>query len=405
MLLILEYVPGRAIPFGRSMCYRFAQSSFWGALAYADVELPAPLTWGVIKGLQLRNVRFWSKQAGAFNPDGTLTIGFNYPNHNMTENYNSPGSPYWCCKSFITLALPPSHPFWTAAEEPYPDSLREVVKPLERPLHITSNRSGHTFILSSGQQCSYALKQSAAKYGKFAYSTAFGYSVPVGLGTLPEAAPDSALALADLETDAAEEFWRQRRVTINARIEHGKDERVWLRSAWRPWPNVEVETWLVPPTEKAPLWHLRVHRVRTGRKLRAAEGAFALYGQRQDGRALDSVTAATESFGFFEAEGAARAASRAGVVGILAREGGVQAAVKRQGSAVRFDANANLIAARAICPMLISEIAPSEGDVWLITTVFALPAEEDTEGAREGWLTEWERTRPEVPEEIMTLMV
>ncbi|KAJ3492878.1 hypothetical protein NMY22_g20287 [Coprinellus aureogranulatus] len=38
---------GRAIPFGRSMIYRFAMSSFWGALAFADVDLPAPLT-GVV---------------------------------------------------------------------------------------------------------------------------------------------------------------------------------------------------------------------------------------------------------------------------------------------------------------------------------------------------------------------
>ena len=41
---------GRAIPYGRSVGYRFAMASFWGALAHADVELPAPLTWGMVKG-------------------------------------------------------------------------------------------------------------------------------------------------------------------------------------------------------------------------------------------------------------------------------------------------------------------------------------------------------------------
>jgi hypothetical protein len=84
-----NFLAGRAIPFGRSMTYRFAMSSFWGALAFADVEPPAPLTWGVIKGLQLRNVRWWTAQPGAYAPDGTFTIGFCYPNHNMTE-VNSP---------------------------------------------------------------------------------------------------------------------------------------------------------------------------------------------------------------------------------------------------------------------------------------------------------------------------
>lgn len=76
---------GRAIPFGRSLTYRFAMSSFWGGVAFADLELPAPLTWGVVKGLLLRNIRYWAKQAGAYNSDGTLTIGYCYPNQAMTE--------------------------------------------------------------------------------------------------------------------------------------------------------------------------------------------------------------------------------------------------------------------------------------------------------------------------------
>jgi len=42
---------GRAIPFGRSVGYRFAMVAFWSTLAYADVELPAPLTWGMVKGI------------------------------------------------------------------------------------------------------------------------------------------------------------------------------------------------------------------------------------------------------------------------------------------------------------------------------------------------------------------
>ncbi|THH11635.1 hypothetical protein EW146_g7977, partial [Bondarzewia mesenterica] len=236
---------GRAIPFGRSMTYRFAMSSFWGALAFADVELPAPLTWGAIKGLQLRNLRYWARQAGAYHADGTLNIGFTYPNHNMTENYNSPGSPYWCCKSFIPLALPSSHPFWSAPEEPYPRALSNTIRIMEKPLHIATNVGNHAYILSSGQQCAYPVKQSAAKYGKFAYSSAFGYSVPSGNLTLEELAPDNALALSDDDG----ETWKCRRATLDARFESGTDAsgktHPWLRSTWRPWPDVQVETWLV----------------------------------------------------------------------------------------------------------------------------------------------------------------
>ena len=60
-------------------------ASFWGAVAFADVDLGGPFTWGVVKGLLLRNIRWWAKQAGAYNADGTLTIGFVYPNQSMTE--------------------------------------------------------------------------------------------------------------------------------------------------------------------------------------------------------------------------------------------------------------------------------------------------------------------------------
>ncbi|KAK0502996.1 hypothetical protein EDD18DRAFT_614322 [Armillaria luteobubalina] len=380
---------GRAIPFGRSMTYRFAMSSFWGALAFADVELPAPLTWGVVKGLQLRNVRWWAKQAGAFNADGTLTIGFCYPNHNMTENYNSPGSPYWCCKSFVTLSLPNSHPFWATKEEPYPQILLKTTKILYHPLHIATNLGGHTYILSSGQQCSYPVKQGPAKYGKLAYSSAFGYSVPVGNGTLEELGGDNTLALSDDNG----ETWKCRRDTREARIETGK----WLRSMWYPWKDVEVETWLMPPQQDSPPWHLRVHRLRTGRDLSSAEGGFAIYGQGKDGRALD-LTTDGEAFGIFEKEGEGRAVSRAGVSGIadLGLSG-------RIGKALRTDANSNLMVPRAVLPTLRQDHSASAKSIWLVTGIFAVPSVGDDEGARTGWLAEWEK-QPTVPVEIAALM-
>lgn len=84
---------GRSIPFGRSVGYRFAMCSFWGALAYAGVELPAPLTWGMVKGIVLRHLRWWQTQPNIWGSSGTLTIGYSYPNMYMAENYNSPGSP------------------------------------------------------------------------------------------------------------------------------------------------------------------------------------------------------------------------------------------------------------------------------------------------------------------------
>jgi len=82
---------GEAIPFGRSMVYRFAVIGSFSAFALADVDPPAPLEWGHIKGFVLRHLRSWSGNKEIFKSDGTLNIGYGYDNMNMTENYNAPG--------------------------------------------------------------------------------------------------------------------------------------------------------------------------------------------------------------------------------------------------------------------------------------------------------------------------
>jgi len=289
------------------------------------------------------------------------------------------------------LSLPETHPFWASQEEPYPSSLLETVKVLHKPLHIASNVGGHTFILSSGQQCSYAVKNSAAKYGKLVYSAAFGYSVAVGNLTLEEVGGDNTLAL----SDDGGETWKCRRETKEARFEDDK----WLRSMWYPWKDVEVETWLVPPTKEAPLWHLRVHRLRTGRQLLSAEGGFAIYGQRADNRALEPSTG--EGWGTFEDGPEARAASKAGASGIVELRGDTRP--NRKGTALRTDANTNLMVPRAVLPTLMDEHEPDAKDVWLVTAVFGLPSDTGEGGAPQGWEAEWKK-RPLIPEAISALI-
>ncbi|KIJ63852.1 hypothetical protein HYDPIDRAFT_91565 [Hydnomerulius pinastri MD-312] len=381
---------GNAIPFGRSMVYRCAMSAFWSALSFSLPEPPAPLTWGQLKGLQLRNIRAWMKTPGAWAADGTLTLGYCYPNMNMLESYNSGGSVYWACKAFICLALPDSHPYWTSEEEPYPSHLVGTTWAVEKPLHILTNVGGHTYLLSSGQQCSYPVKQSAAKYGKFAYSSAFGYSVPVASLTLEEHAIDSALALSEDNG----EIWKVRRETKEARIEGGK----WLRSMWYPWSGVEVETWLVPPSPSAPLWHLRIHRIRSSRKLLTAEGGWAIYGQREDERALEPESP-NGGYGTLENGPEARALSKAGVSGIV----DLSSPTSRTGQAMRTDANSNLIVPRAVMPTLMGKNDGNGQDDWLVTAVFGLPNVEGVEGPRDGWQAEWLK-RPEIPTDIAALM-
>ncbi len=58
----------RAIPYGYGLSV--CSSVILGSLAYADVELPAPLTWAVVKGIVLRNLRWWQTQHGMWTSSG-----------------------------------------------------------------------------------------------------------------------------------------------------------------------------------------------------------------------------------------------------------------------------------------------------------------------------------------------
>lgn len=220
---------GSALPYGRSLTYRFAQSAFWGALVYAGVEgFPV----GVVKGLVLRNLRWWFSQP-IFDAGGILTIGYTYPNLVMAENYNAPGSPYWALKTFLPLALSAEHPFWKEEELPLPDIPAVIV---QKPTHLVIVRepaSGHVVAFNSGHLYTNEHTHTSAKYEKFVYSTGFGFSVPRSEWGLSQGAFDSMLAL----SESGDNLYRVRRRNMESRIVDNV-----LHSVWKPWTNAEVRT-------------------------------------------------------------------------------------------------------------------------------------------------------------------
>lgn len=396
---------GRAIPFGRSVGYRFAMVSFWGALAYAGVELPGPLTWGMVKGVVLRHLRWWQTQRDIWSPSGTLTIGYSYPNMYMAENYNSPGSPYWACLAFICLAVPPEHPFWTSEEETPGDSIPKI-KALKHPGHMMSYLGGHCMLLSSGQACSYPMKGTHAKYGSFAYSSAYGYSVPPGLFTLEQYALASQLGL----SDDGGEFWKTRRKSEYAGIEL-RDDKTVLVSRWKPYPDVTVKTVLVPPEQTTPNWHLRIHKIEAGREVMTADGSFAICNERSiDGRYLDLYDAQKcegtfpEIIGNYDlntprgwAAGSQGAfAVSKGAVGIKALE----EKVERSAMLVNADPNSNLVESRTVIPTLQHTIKQGE-TVWYVSAIYAKPSGEGF--SRESYLDGWDKA-PMIPLWLKTEM-
>ena len=323
---------GATIPFGRSLTYRFACAGFWSALAFADVEA---LPWGEIKGLCLRHLRWWADKPIAHR-DGTLPIGFAYPNLLMSENYNSAGSPYWAFKAFLPLALPETHPFW-AAEEKVPEN-EPAIAPQKHPGMVLMRSKADVVALSSGQE-NQQMRFGAEKYSKFAYSARYGFSVESDERIFAGGAFDSMLAFSD---DGL--HYRVRETNEEAKLAGDT-----LYARWSPYPDVTVETWLLPASP----WHIRLHKIATPRPLQTAEGGFAI--ARRDFEA-DTLSSAT---------GAAYAIGEKDFSGIL----DLGSTIKREGIAQKAPPNTNLIASKTLVPQLRGTIPA--GETILVSAVLA----------------------------------
>jgi hypothetical protein len=427
----------------------------------ADVNLPPPLNQlGAVKGLLLRHLRWWRDNEGIFNVDGTFTIGYTYPNMYMSEDYNSPQSPYWCLKAFSVLGLTDDHPFWRCEELPHPlfvigkpsfshelgggncvaESNRgsrptsiEVIAPT---MHITCGFREHHFLLSSGQFTKKTHRSREAKYGKFAYSSAFAFSVPTG-SLLQQIAPDSTLSISNDDG----ETWRVRWEPIDARVQvlelsqsgwgnEATEEAVpILISKWQPWKAsaLQVETILIPPIERRPGWHVRVHKLTwpTCHQIQAlqfVDAGFAISGQGATGRCLPQLSrdlrvldaagefqedkVATE--GVWDDDCACLVLSDAGVSGVcdLSNELKQGSATDEtawghwsRGSILKPEANTNLISQRTLIPTVHHHFnlnlsnggdrtgKGNYGEMWFATGVFAVARSARLELAtiREMW--------------------
>ena len=246
---------GRAVPFGRSLTYRFGQCAFFSALAFAGVEA---LPWGVLKSRVLGSLRDWFAQP-IFSPEGLLTVGYGYPNLCMSENYNAPGSPYWGLKAFLCLALPETHPFWQS-EEQVP--VLEPLRLLPQARMLLARSGGQVQLFPSGQSCVCQLGQVGPKYEKLVYSSRFGFSVPRG-DSLEEGAFDNCLAV----SEAGEDHWRTQRGFEAYEL---AADHTWRR--YSPMRGVQIEVTVTPSFPS----HRREYRITTDRPIDVVDGGFAI---------------------------------------------------------------------------------------------------------------------------------
>ncbi|KFZ13150.1 hypothetical protein V501_03855 [Pseudogymnoascus sp. VKM F-4519 (FW-2642)] len=435
-------VNGAAIPFGRSLTYRFAFAAFWSAAVVAEIPLPAPLNdMGVVKGLLLRHLRWWAKQSDIFNTDGTLNIGYTYPNMFMSEDYNSPQSVYWCLKTFSVLRLSEDHPFWQCEELPHPLSTNTLSHELDNQnntslgpfgvvnsaAQITCSLPEHHFLLSAGQSTQKPHRAREAKYSKLAYSSAFAFSVPVG-PLLSQMAPDSTLSVSNDGGDTWKARWEPEsariksvQLTLEGRKDSGPTTTTVpvLISAWRPWKSTDfkIETILIPPLERWPGWHVRVHVLTwkaqySDSLFQLVDAGFAISSKGVKGGVLPTLTSELRDLSSSEDEKAEDIAqegiwegdydflvlSDAGASGIADLSAGsrkrrpidpVFGGRECRSNLLRPDSNTNLVAQRSRIPSLHHhfQVQGNSSEAWLITGVFAVSSSSGLDNAsiRELW--------------------
>lgn len=246
---------GEALPYGRSLTYRFAQSAFWSACIIAGVY---PFSVGVMKGIIVRNIEAWLKK-NVFNSEGILTVGYDYANLIMAEHYNAHGSPYWGLKAYAFLMLPDDHVFWNSEAEPMPPM--EKLRKIEKAEMIISRRNGRSVMYPCGRNTAFGCGQIIPKYLKFAYSAHFGFNVMHSCVSAEEAACDSMLLF---ELDG---LMLPRRHFTSCRVH---DDRLVIE--WSPFKGINVKTTVLP----ADFGHMREHEITSEYDCTAYDMGFAV---------------------------------------------------------------------------------------------------------------------------------
>ena len=269
---------GAALPYGRSLGYRFGQCAFYSACVFAGLE---PLPLPVMKGIIVRNLQWWMARP-IFDRDGVLTIGYTYPQLYMSERYNAPGSPYWGMKSFVVLALPADHPFWSAGAAPLP-RMPELYAMQSADLLFQRLPDGQVNAYAPAEVEQNEHGQFAEKYAKFVYNTRFGFSASRSYVQLEQAAPDSMLAF------VIDGYTFVRRHSDRFQLLGDR-----LLSQWSPFAGITVTTELIPQGRG----HIRRHTVQSDVACTAYDCGFAVpkfcdgFATQTDGAQAEACNAA-----------------------------------------------------------------------------------------------------------------
>lgn len=215
-------------------------------------QLPEPFTLGVIKGLLLRHIRWFTRRSDVFTREGALSVGWAYPNGYISEvrsesdgaalsprntpRHRDPTGPssrssFWPFPP-ITHSGQYQRSLTRRAVSTRPASFQHGDKSLRTP------RATHTCSIPDSKPLDHAYRargaltsrmsfkpqrNDAAKYSKLAYSASFGFSLPTDPTTLRGMGPDSSV-LVSLDGST----WKARR-ECKAKVRRtGVVESIWM---------------------------------------------------------------------------------------------------------------------------------------------------------------------------------
>ncbi|MBA4136232.1 MAG: hypothetical protein C0518_02815 [Opitutus sp.] len=250
--------------FGRSITYRFNCLNVFGLALAENCTDVAP---GLLRRLCTRNLDFFLSRP-IYNDQGALAPGFTDVFPKIIEPYSAPASPYWAAKGFTPLLLPPTHPFWTDAEQPLPaERDAGFVRVMPAPGLVTrSTGDGEIEILNAGSMVGNTqLRYGAWKWSKLSYRTGthFTYAFP----EISNVSFDSALTQ---QLDDGRIFGRHSTVAVELADDHlGYSYNLGFKTGQ---VNTSVETFVFWRAG----WLLHVHHVEPRQPVVLRLGGFAL---------------------------------------------------------------------------------------------------------------------------------
>ena len=197
---------GHQLMWGRSIIYRFAASSAFGATFLLN-NTTADSGW--VRRIASGNIlQFLTRDDVFYN--SLPCIGYYRPFDPLVQSYSCSASPFWISKVYIALSLPADSPFWTAKE-----NNGEWNDLGDRQKTVTLNGPGLTITLHGNAGTAELRPGKVAKnnpnYNRLIYNTSFLWE---------DDSPEGATAMAYSMKEPVNESWFKLPIGINFSRDH-----------------------------------------------------------------------------------------------------------------------------------------------------------------------------------------